>query len=1133
MNNNARGRHVSPGVYTREVDMKTAVKSLGLTTLGLVGETKMGPAFQPIMIQDWNEFRDYFGDIDASKFKGSGYPKYELPYIAKSYLSESKQLQVCRVLGLSGMNMGPAWVLTASEGMDSNKKNVLDYATEYSKKNVLEILKNGWENNYKSNKDEVYTTIPNNGKEIYYTIKSTVTDESFEPETLDFDDFFEQYLGENFDTTNYTKYICGKCVNTKSDAIDLLTLDWEDYFKDGTYYITVAGATYDIKTSASKPVEGATADDFFNENNVDIVPNHIIAVLRSRGSYSAEPGENDCEQYTNEKLNFDVDTIELEQYKKGEFTIDCNEAKWGDSNENDSFNLSTGNYGSFTIIGKKDAQVVCKYPVSLNPTSKDYIVNVLGTTPLDGETKVYVEELYDLMLSELVKTTKRLRLNSELIEYSERNVNSVGEPVADIMYISGAHLKRNNLYQTYLCQESNKYVISKLNNSYCAVNTIYKVVEDSDNDGYKYEEIGKLENDNDVVKVLAYGEYFDKDGQIACDMSNYKEQFRNATTPWFVSELKGNAEAVDVKKLFRFHTISDGNASNQQVKISIANIKPEDGTFDVLVRDYSDTDGNVIVLERYSKCTMMPGTSNYIGMKIGTVDGSYELKSKYVMLEVVENDTTSTCVPCGFLGYPVRYYANPVDNSMFDTDSLNVPCITYNTEYRDEIKDKKQYFGMSNLTGVDVDILKYKGVCAYVNNKKSLTPCFHLDSIAGEKTPSVDNEEGYTWKSVSPNVLPNRNGKSPVIGMESEMKNTIYENINNRKFTAYFYGGFDGWDEFRSYRTNGDEYKSTKYEGSVDNYADTFTRIQNGDSLRLPANAITTDYYAYLAGIKQFDNSHEIDINIFATPGIDYVNNRLLVEEAIDMIEDGRSGDAVYVVTTPDKPMGATDAVDEMYSADEAVSNLEDSDIDSSYVVTYYPWVKFHDTVNSVYINLPVTKDIVRNMAAIDNKSYPWFTPAGMDRGSVVCEKAHKFIKLDEEDTLYEGRINPIKSFSQDGVKVWGNKTLYSYESPLNRINVRRLMIYMRKLIMLAANKLIFEQNDNTLKAQFEGIVNPILADIKSNRGITDYKLEVSQTPEEMDAHEINVKIWVKPTGSLEYINISFMVTPQSVNFDE
>ena len=114
MADNARGVHVSPGIYTTEIDINYAIRSLGITTLGVVGETLKGPAFQPMDIANWREFQDVFGGTSTEKFKGSQYPKYELPYIAKSYLSESEQLKIVRVLGLSGYNAGPAWLVTAN-----------------------------------------------------------------------------------------------------------------------------------------------------------------------------------------------------------------------------------------------------------------------------------------------------------------------------------------------------------------------------------------------------------------------------------------------------------------------------------------------------------------------------------------------------------------------------------------------------------------------------------------------------------------------------------------------------------------------------------------------------------------------------------------------------------------------------------------------------------------------------------------------------------------------------------------------------------------------------------------------------------------------------------------------------------
>lgn len=145
----------------------------------------------------------------------------------------------------------------------------------------------------------------------------------------------------------------------------------------------------------------------------------------------------------------------------------------------------------------------------------------------------------------------------------------------------------------------------------------------------------------------------------------------------------------------------------------------------------------------------------------------------------------------------------------------------------------------------------------------------------------------------------------------------------------------------------------------------------------------------------------------------------------------------------------------------------------------------------------------------------------------------HFFAKIEDEDNVYDGRINPLKTFSKDGVKVWGNKTMYTGDTPMNRINVVRLMLYLRKLIIESVRGLVFDPNEATLKGEFESIIRPILTQIKKDRGITDFRLSVSQTPEQMDAHELSCKLFVKPTPTLEYIEIDFVVTPQGTSFDE
>ena len=123
-----RGTHSSPGIYTEINDLQYKANSVGITTLGLVGETLKGPAFEPIKISDWPSYTDYFGGTSPAKFKDTQYPQYELPYIAQSYLKKSNQVYVCRVLGLSGYNAGPAFVITAcgepKKNADNDNSNV-------------------------------------------------------------------------------------------------------------------------------------------------------------------------------------------------------------------------------------------------------------------------------------------------------------------------------------------------------------------------------------------------------------------------------------------------------------------------------------------------------------------------------------------------------------------------------------------------------------------------------------------------------------------------------------------------------------------------------------------------------------------------------------------------------------------------------------------------------------------------------------------------------------------------------------------------------------------------------------------------------------------------------------------------
>jgi phage tail sheath protein FI len=325
------------------------------------------------------------------------------------------------------------------------------------------------------------------------------------------------------------------------------------------------------------------------------------------------------------------------------------------------------------------------------------------------------------------------------------------------------------------------------------------------------------------------------------------------------------------------------------------------------------------------------------------------------------------------------------------------------------------------------------------------------------------------------------------------------------------FGGFDGWDIYRNVRTYSDAYifgKTTYVANHATNGGVFSDSVGN------------SDYYAYLQGIETYANPEAVDINLFSTPGIDWFNHGSLVAQAIDMVETDRA-DSLYIINAPNLP-----------TSEEIVDEIDAASIDSNYSATYWPWIQVRDVDNATQIYLPPTGEVVKNIALTDNVSYPWFAVAGYSRGLVNSIKAFKKLTLDERDDLYKNRINPIATFSDTGTIIWGNKTLQVRESALDRINVRRLLLRARKLISAVAVRLLFEQNDDQVRQDFLNLVNPILSSIKKERGLYDFRVTVSNDPEDIDANTLRGKIYVKPTRSLEFIDVEFIITPTGASFD-
>ena len=941
---NSKRVFVSPGVYTSEKDLTFVAQSVGVTTLGLVGETLKGPAFEPILISNFDEFKVYFGTTSPAKY-GDGNPKYELPYVAKSYLQESNQLFVTRVLGLTGYKPGKTYGIKTLGGITV----------------------------------DLTSTPTTSGSTLTPTSLTTITGATF----------YAELSGKtSTEGTSITDYlIAGSNSNGAYALNEWFTIgtvpasatsgltgtrlvspignankNWyNNYFvKSGSTDSTIHGVYSYLFVLTGASSFSVTRYKYSASLNTDYA-GRTVCLLRSRGSYVSNALVHRVTGAT--AVQITGSTI--------------------DTNPLGEFNLAITDIGS----------IVNNFTCSFDTSSSKYITKILGTDVFDKEKveyPIYVHEVYPNLI--------------------------------------------NNLFEQGL------------------------------------------------IRGLS------TDEQVLTEADNFVNPWDMAGSSTVVSEVRGGK----VFDLFSFLTVSDGDTSNYEVKITIANIDIDTAEFDILVRDFNDTDTNQVVLEKFTRCTMNPDLPGYVGRKVGTSDGEYELRSKYIMLVLAEEHPTDA-FPAGFKGVTTR---SEIGEILYKTKYYDAGDVLYYdasgnpvTTNGDKVKKVTLGFSTDSNFIYDRDMLKFKG-----NVAAGSTFGFHLStnasSITGTTGSKLFKTTAYDLEGVS----------------KGKLATTSY-----RKFTLPLFGGFDGWDIYRNTRTNGDGYvfgKTTYISGHTGNGGVFSSTVGN------------SDYYAYLQAIETYANPEAVDINIFATPGIDWNNHSSLVNQGIDIIENDRA-DSLYIINSPNYT-----------TADETISSLDDLGLDSNYSATYWPWIQVRDTDNATQLFIPPTGEVLKNIALTDNVSYPWFAVAGYSRGLVNAIKAQKKLTLDERDNLYKARINPIATFSDTGTIIWGNKTLQVRESALDRINVRRLLLRARKLISAVAVRLLFEQNDEQVRQEFLRLVNPILESIKKERGLYDFRVSVSNDPEDIDANTLRGKIYIKPTRALEFIDVEFIITPTGASFE-
>ena len=196
-----------------------------------------------------------------------------------------------------------------------------------------------------------------------------------------------------------------------------------------------------------------------------------------------------------------------------------------------------------------------------------------------------------------------------------------------------------------------------------------------------------------------------------------------------------------------------------------------------------------------------------------------------------------------------------------------------------------------------------------------------------------------------------------------------------------------------------------------------------------------------------------------------------------------------------------------------------------------------YDRFNNTFRYVPLNGDIAGTCARTDQTDFPWFSPAGTNRGAIlnVVKLAYNPGKA-QRDILYSNRINPVILSPGAGIVLFGDKTGYGKASAFDRINVRRLFIYLEDAISAAAKDQLFEFNDEITRTNFVNIVEPFLRDVQSKRGIFDFRVvcdETNNTPDIIDANQFKADIFVKPARSINFIGLTFVATRTGVSFEE
>jgi len=619
------------------------------------------------------------------------------------------------------------------------------------------------------------------------------------------------------------------------------------------------------------------------------------------------------------------------------------------------------------------------------------------------------------------------------------------------------------------------------------------------------------------------------------------------------------------------------------------------GTFDVVLRKASDSDLKPVILERYSACTLDPKSLDYLPIKIGdtyqTWDdtenryreyGDYPNRSQYV--RVVMSETVSlggaspVLLPFGVYG-PPKF----ADSVGFTSGTLASAVHVAGGYLRStgsipntNITASFAYYGPSSSGPTTTLSFPSVGIRSTATaDASNATTNTHFGLHTGKSATVTTPDPGYGdyLRALGADVIPDASwGDTYGLGGYGELTEqwifTLDEvsgtvgtsftssapttGITEMTWTSGSYADQTSWNASDSL---GDG--ATRYQNILESKINRFTspmfgafdglNIKERDPFRntyLDSATETTNYahYTIKRAINTVADPEVISCNLISVPGL---TDESLTKHLIDVCETRADALGVIDVKGGFQPRHEIDATIATRQGDinAVLTNMKARNLNNSYGCAYYPWVTIRDDVNGSFVKAPPSIVALGVLGNTEKAAEVWFAPAGFNRGGLsqgaggvpVLSVETKLTSRNRDD-LYDININPIASFPAEGLVVFGQKTLQSTRSALDRINVRRLLIHTKKGISEIAASTLFQPNVQDTWNSFKSRADNFLADVKVRFGVDDFRVvldETTTTPDLVDRNIMYAKIFIKPTRAIEFIAIDFVITKSGASFED